>query len=141
MGITNLLVLIALAVSVGAIWNWYRIAMLKKRVAIAEKSTGIQTILLEVLLEAKGLYRIVRFAMDNSTAESASSEEIKKISQELSQVMKALASRITWLQSQDIEDPVVLDEYKFYAQEVREKLRKLSPMIKSLEALQDMKKG
>ena len=135
MRLSDLLVMAALFLSVGAIWNWYRIAKLKQKLAIAEKSTEIQTMLLEVLLETKGLYRIVRFAMANSATESVASEEIKQISKELRQVIQAIAGRIIWLQSQNIEDPVVLDEYKFYAQEVHSKLKKLSPMIKSIEAL------
>lgn len=140
MGSSDYLVLIALVVTIATIWNWYRVAMLKRRVAIAEKSTQIQTHLLEVLLEAKGLFKIVRFAIDNSTEESVSSEELKQISLELGQIIQSIADRVVWLQRQDIEDSAVLDEYKFYANQVRLKLMKISPMIKSIEAIPVQKK-
>ena len=140
MGISEYLVFIALIVSFGAVWNWYRVAKLKQRVKIAEKAAAIQNIYIEVLLEAKGLFRVVRSAIDNPEAEGAFPDELKQISEELGRVIQAIASRMKWLQSQNIEDPVVLDEYKFYAHEVWLKLRKISSVVKKIETVPDVKK-
>ena len=140
MGISEYLVFIALIVSFGTVWNWYRVAKLKQKVAVAEKYTEVQNIYIEVLMEAKGLFRDVRSALDSPVTDSDFPIEIKQISQELGQIIQAIASRIEWLQSQNIEDPVVLDEYKFYAHQVRLELKKISSMIKSIEAVPGEKK-
>ncbi len=140
MRLTDLLVIIAVLLLAGSVWQSYRVALLKRRVALAEKCTEIQTVLLEVLLEAKGLYRIMRSTIADPSQEVSFPDEIKQLSQELGQIIQAVASRIEWLQTQNIEDPVVLDEYKFYANQVRLKLMKISPVIKSLKAIPEEKK-
>lgn len=140
MGFFDYLAVIAMLLFAGSIWQTYRVAKLKQKVAAAEKCTEIQTILLDALLQAKDLYRIVRSVVDNQTNEYIFPDEIKQVSQELGQIIQAIASRIEWLQSQNIEDPVVLDEYNFYAHQVRLKLRKFSSMIKRTEAVPDEKK-
>lgn len=135
MATSDIIALLALAISLVSFWLSYRASRLTKIVAAAEKRTQAHSTLVGVLLEAQELLSTVRAAVAHKRADESLPEGLATIEGQLADVIASIQPRLDWLREKGCDDSVLLEGYKALALEVESRVRHVAPKIRELPVI------
>ena len=122
---SNVIALLALAVSLISIWYSYRSDRLSKTVAAAEKRTNAHTILVSVLLEAEELLNKIRVELRNDGLNEILKDKLKGTEDGLINIIEVIPGRLNWLRERSPDDAAILEEYNIFVRELETRMSKL----------------
>lgn len=139
MDTSNVIALLALAVSLISIWFSYRSDQLSKTVAAAEKRTNAHTVLVSVLLEAEELLNEIRIELRNDGLNDVLKDRLKGTEDGLINIIKAIPGRLNWLREKSPDDAAMLEEYNIFIRELEVRMSNLKPDInKTIKEIKEL---
>ncbi len=135
MASSDIIALLALAISLVSFWLSYRTVRLTKSVAAAEKRTQAHSTLVGVLLEAEEMLSAVRTGMANRNTNVPLPSGLPELESQLAALIESIQKRLRWLLEKGCDDSVLLEEYKALVLEVESRVRHVAPQIRELRVL------
>lgn len=133
MNTSDIIALLALAVSLISFWLSFRANRFTRILSAAEKRTQSHSVLVAVLIEVQELLSLAHAATKYKVKDVVFPEGLENIEKQLSDMATKISQCLEWLRVGGTDDPVKLEEYKSYALEVESKVKQVGPLIRNLE--------